>query len=83
MQSHLDALKEILQRFPVTRPRVYGSVLRGTDTETSDLDLLVDPLPEATLFQLVDLRDALEALLGVPVDVRTPGDLPERFRAES
>ncbi len=69
-----------MQRFRVANPRVYGSVLHGTDTEDSDLDLLVDPLPETTLFDLGGLQEALEALLGVRVDVKTPGDLPERFR---
>jgi predicted nucleotidyltransferase len=59
-------------------PRVFGSVLRGIDTETSDLDILVDPLPGTTLFDLGGLQIALEGLLGVPVDLLTPGDLPQR-----
>jgi uncharacterized protein len=60
---------------------VFGSALHGTDTDGSDLDLLVDALPGATLFDLGGLQDELQELLGVPVDVRTPGDLPEAFRA--
>ena len=63
-------------------PRVFGSVLRGTDDDDSDLDLLVDPSPETTLFDLGGLQAELEALLGVPVDVLTPADLPARFRAQ-
>ena len=55
--------------------------MRGDDTEDSDLDLLVDTLPGTTLFDLGELQDELEAALGVRVDVRTPGDLPERIRA--
>ena len=55
--------------------------MRGDDTEDSDLDLLVDTLPGTTLFDLGGLQDELEAALGVRVDVRTPGDLPERIRA--
>ena len=59
---------------------MFGSVLRGRDTESSDLDILVDPLPGATLFDLGGLQTALQELLGVPVDLPTPGDLPHRAR---
>ena len=55
-------------------------MLHGTDREGSDLDLLVDALPGATLFDLGELQVELEELLGVSVDLLTPGDLPLRFR---
>jgi predicted nucleotidyltransferase len=44
--------------------------------------LLVDTLPGATLFDLGGLQDELEELLGVRVDLLTPRDLPEKFRAQ-
>ena len=61
-------------------PRVFGSVLRGEDSSDSDLDLLVDALPGATLLDLGAVQIELEELLGVSVDVLTPGDLPAKFR---
>ncbi|MBT9497166.1 nucleotidyltransferase [Zoogloea oleivorans] len=81
---HLNsrAVLEAALRFHVSNPRVFGSVLRGTDEDNSDLDLLVDPSSETTLFDLGGLQVELEALLGVPVDVLTPADLPARFRAQ-
>ena len=69
-----------MSRFRETNPRVFGSVLHGSDKDGSDLDLLVDALPGATLFDLGGLQMELEQLLGVSVDVKTPRDLPERFR---
>jgi predicted nucleotidyltransferase len=54
----------------------------GTDQEGSDLDLLVDALPGATLFDLGGLQVELEDLLGVSVDLLTPGDLPLKFRQQ-
>jgi len=69
-------------RFKAANPRVFGSVLHGRDLEGSDVDLLVDPLPGATLFDLGGLQSELEALLGVKVDLLTPGDLPVKFRAQ-
>jgi len=71
-----------VSRFHTTNPRVFGSVLHGADQDGSDLDLLVDALPGATLFDLGGLQVELEALLGVRVDVLTPGDLPARFRQQ-
>lgn len=64
----------------MTNPRVFGSALRGDDTDSSDLDLLVDPTAGTTLFDLGGLQDELERLLGVRVDVVTPNDLPPKFR---
>ncbi|MES2264995.1 MAG: nucleotidyltransferase [Pseudomonadota bacterium] len=46
-----------------------------------DADLLVDPTPETTLFDIGAIRHELLELLGVPVDVLTPKALPEKFRA--
>ena len=67
-------------RFRAANPRVFGSVLHGTDQDGSDLDLLIDALPGATLFDLGGLQVELEDLLGVRVDLLTPGDLPPKMR---
>jgi len=77
-----ETIREAVARFHVRNPRVFGSVLRGTDEDGSDLDLLVDPQPGTTLFDLGGLQVELEGILGVRVDVVTPGDLPTRIRAE-
>lgn len=76
------AVREMTARFRATNPRVFGSVLHGTDQDGSDLDLLVDALPGATLFDLGGLQDELQTLLGIHVDVLTPADLPPKFRAK-
>ncbi len=76
------AVREAVGRSRAANPRIFGSVLHGTDEDGSDLDLLVDALPGATLFDLGGLQEELESLLGVRVDVRTPADLPPSFRAK-
>jgi predicted nucleotidyltransferase len=76
------AVREAASRFHTANPRIFGSVLHGADQDGSDLDLLVDALPGATLFDLGGLQVELEALLGVRVDVLTPGDLPAKFRQQ-
>ena len=64
----------------VARPRIFGSAARGEDHEGSDLDLLVEPSTTTTLFTLAALQIEAERLLGVPVDVLTPGSLPRAAR---
>lgn len=53
--------------------RVFGSSIRGEDTVDSDIDLLVDLDPGASLFDLSGLRADLIELLGVDVDVIQSG----------
>ena len=75
-------IRELAARHRTANPRVFGSVVTGQDHEGSDLDVLVEPLPETTLFDLGGLQDALEEALGVRVDVKTPMDLPSHIRAD-
>jgi predicted nucleotidyltransferase len=77
---HRQAIQQLAQRYAVKNLRVFGSVIHGDDSEGSDLDLLVDTLPHTTLFDLGGLQLELEEMLGVSVDLLTPGDLPEKFR---
>lgn len=73
-------IRELVEQSRARNPRVFGSVLHGRDTEKSDLDVLVDPIPGTTLLDLGGLQVMLEKLLGVQVDLLTPGDLPTRAR---
>lgn len=77
-----DLIGSIVARYPTTNLRVFGSALHGRDRDGSDLDLLVDALPSATLIDLSGLHLELEDLLGVPVHLLTPGDLSSKFRGE-
>jgi predicted nucleotidyltransferase len=80
LAGHRAELRELVLRYGLERPRVYGSVLSGTDTEESDLDLLVDATETTTLFMLARLEHAAQELLGVRVSILTPGFLSEKFR---
>jgi predicted nucleotidyltransferase len=82
LENNRELVRETARQFKAANPRVFGSILREDDHDGSDLDLLVDPLPGATLFDLGGLQIALEEALGVPVDLLTPGDLPAKFRQE-
>lgn len=64
----------------MANPRLFGSVVDGSDSEDSDLDLLVDPSPETSLLDIAKLQIELEAKVGIKVDIRTPKFLPATFR---
>ena len=55
----------------------FGSASRGDDHDGSDLDI-VEPTEVTTLFDLAGLKLELEELLGVDVDIATPGALPAK-----
>ena len=80
LNLYRDRIREIVLSHRVTDPRVFGSVLHGDDTEDSDLDILVEPTPETTLFDIGAIQFELSELLPVAVDVLTPRALPEKFR---
>lgn len=61
--------------------RAFGSVARGEDTETSDIDLLVDLEEGVGLLDLIGLERDLSELLGVDVDVVPAATLKPRIRA--
>lgn len=82
LQSHREAIRRIVRQYHARNARVFGSVLRGEDTDDSDLDLLVEPTPETTLMDIGAMRYELRKLLGVPVDVLTPKALPDRYREQ-
>lgn len=82
LQFHREAVRQIVLQHHALNARVFGSVLRGEDTDDSDLDLLVEPTPETTLMDIGAIRYELRKLLGIPVDVLTPKALPDSFREQ-
>lgn len=82
LQKSRDLIRALATQHRTLNPRVFGSVLTGHDSMDSDLDVLVETLPETTLFDLGGLQDALEEALGVKVDVKTSFDLPDHIRAD-
>jgi hypothetical protein len=73
IEKHRSGIAEICRRFHVSRLDVFGSASRVFDFDPtrSDVDLLVTYLPgcQPGIAAYQDLRDALEGLLGVPVDL--------------
>ncbi len=80
MEKHREDIRRLALGRRAANPRVFGSTARGEDVEGSDLDILVDTLPGATLFDLGLLFEELKSMLGVEVDLVTLAELPARIR---
>ncbi|HBK08868.1 MAG TPA: hypothetical protein DDZ81_23940 [Acetobacteraceae bacterium] len=63
---------------------VFGSVARGEARPDSDVDLVAEFLPDRTLslFDIVELKDDIEAVLGRPVDFGERSALVEERPAD-
>ena len=75
-----EEIIKIASRYGAYNIRVFGSVARGDDTPTSDIDLLVDMEPGRSLLDLGALLMDLQDLLGCTVDILTEKGLKNRIR---
>lgn len=69
LRRRREEILVLARRRRARRVSVFGSVARGEARPGSDLDLLVDFEPEASLLDHIGLYQDLESLLGVRVDV--------------
>lgn len=81
LQLHREAIRRVVLANEACNPRVFGSVMRGEDSEGSDIDILVDPIDGKTsLVSLARIKRELDQILGFSTDIQTPKSLHERFR---
>jgi len=72
----LEEIKRILRKhkpvlankFYVKEINLFGSYVRGEETPASDIDILIE-FEKPIGLKIVDLKDYLEQILGVKVDV--------------
>jgi predicted nucleotidyltransferase len=86
LENNRDRVREVLGRFGMANPRIFGSAARGEDNDASDLDILVDAPTGTSLYDLAAVEIELEAILGCKVEVVTKGflapDIAERAEAD-
>ncbi len=76
----IETLREnrrLLAQFQVRSLSIFGSVVRGEAGPVSDVDILVEFQPGASigLFEFIRLKNELSSLLGMEVDLGTPDAL--------
>jgi predicted nucleotidyltransferase len=86
LERNREQVREVLAEFRMRNPRIFGSTASGEDTDTSDLDILIDAPPDTSLYDLMRVEMELEAILGCKVEVLTKGfmaaDVLERAEAD-
>jgi uncharacterized protein len=75
-EAHRSSVRRVVEAHQARNPRVFGSIARGEDTTSSDLDLLVG----TSLFDIAAIELELERLMGIPVHVTTAGALRGALR---
>ena len=86
IKAKITEKKDFLREtYGVEEIGVFGSVARGEDTLLSDIDVLFDIKKEKediiSVFDLVDIKDYLENLLGKTVDIVEKNSLKTRFKS--
>ena len=84
LQTHIpaDEIREYCTRQPIRRLSVFGSAVRNELTAKSDIDLLVEYLPDAgvSYFDMGRHVMALTEIIGREVDLCTPNSISRYFR---
>ncbi|MDU9393224.1 nucleotidyltransferase family protein [Pseudomonas sp. zfem002] len=84
IRGKLGEIRRLIEAYGFIEPKLFGSAARGDDHEGSDLDLLAAIPPamvgKISLFDIAELEDELQALLGVPVDFHVHNNMPEHLR---
>jgi len=76
-------IAELCRRNDIRKLALFGSMVTGGFTDSSDIDILVDFRPQERVgfFRLADIEEALRTLLGGrKIDLRAPMDLSRYFR---
>jgi predicted nucleotidyltransferase len=73
-------IQDITSKNGALNVRLFGSMAKGTATSSSDLDLLVDLAPGRDLLDIIGIKQEIEAVTGLRVDVVTEKSLSKHLR---
>ena len=78
----LQAVESNPHRSDIKSVSLFGSYIHGTADEDSDIDVLVEFMPEATVgfFKLARIQRSIAEFIGRKVDLLTPEALSKYFR---
>ena len=78
-----DRIEAFCRANGIRRLALFGSVIRDDFLPDSDIDVLVEFLPDVRVgLAFVRMQDELTAILGQAVDLHTPATLSKYFRDE-
>jgi predicted nucleotidyltransferase len=68
-EQYMQKIAVILKRYQIQHASLFGSFSKGTETENSDIDMLIEPGNNFTLFDMLSLEDELKALTNRNIDL--------------
>ena len=73
LKQIIDAAHTVAKEYPIEKILLFGSYAEGRNTSESDVDILLefDSVAVVTLLTLCKIKNRMEELLNVPVDVIT------------
>jgi predicted nucleotidyltransferase len=71
IQTLKEHEKELREAYRVKHLKVFGSYAKNNQKEDSDLDLMVSFEETPTLLEFIDLKEYLESITGIKVDLVT------------
>lgn len=82
IQFSQTSLQAFCHRYPIQKLSLFGSVLRDDFSDDSDIDMLVEFMPDARvgLFDMGRMAHELSGIMGRNVDLVTAGFLSPYFR---
>lgn len=79
-----EQIAEFCRRNAIRKLALFGSVLRDDFRPESDIDVLIDFVPESKVnfFQFVEIQDNLQRILNREIDLHTAGSLGPTIRSD-
>lgn len=69
VQKYQQLIVPVLKRNMINAAAIFGSVAKGHAQTSSDIDILIDPSENFTLFNFLQLEEELSSLLNRKVDL--------------
>lgn len=79
--KHAEIVR-VAKKYGALKIQLFGSAARGETNESSDLDFLVEMKHGTSLLDIIAIKQDLEDLLGVEVDVVTKAAISPYIRDE-
>ncbi|MCX7956171.1 MAG: nucleotidyltransferase family protein [Patescibacteria group bacterium] len=70
----------ILKKYGVSRASLFGSLVRGDNTNKSDIDILIEPAKGTTLFDLAGMQIELQKAIKKPIDLVTYSSINPKLK---
>ncbi len=69
IDAYKSMITPVLQRYAIKKAAIFGSLAKGTMTEESDIDLLIEPGSDFTIFTLLELEEEISTLTMHKTDI--------------